>query len=202
MIELVSSTRRKSSSELLVFAKLLTGSLTHPLFKTAMVQQLIEKLKELVVPFEITLESIGSPASTGNLRDQRLALENHLTILITQVEQQLNQADLTDGERLTQTQAAGLAVRGRGRRTKQKFGLKHGLHPGEIIVTMPGRMQAHEVQITDDLVNFSNKEIVVSTLSVTEINGLKSGIQYAVFHRAYGRHAEKGLEGPLYILVQ
>jgi hypothetical protein len=199
MIELKSSTKDKSHSELLMFAKLLIGSLIHPIFNLPVMQVLVTRLKELTDPYGVTQEMVDSPLRSAKLRDQRAALTDHLTILITQAQLVLNQTELTDGERTTIAQSVGLEARVRGRRPSQKFSVQTGANSGEVTVTAEGGPRAHEVQYTDDLVTFSNKQVVVSTRSITTITGLKPGTRYAVFHRPHGPRVEKGLEGPLFI---
>jgi tRNA/tmRNA/rRNA uracil-C5-methylase (TrmA/RlmC/RlmD family) len=201
MIRLTSMNKKLKNDVLIRFTHHIHQCLVNPLFTHPVIQKLLQASRELVSQMENVVYAGRYQAQGVAVVAVRKQLENTLSLLITQAELLINDADLTDEEREAVAINAGFTLRKHSKRQKQQFGLKHAPGPGEIIVTMAGGKRAYEVQYTEDVVNFTNKEVVVSTASVTRLKGLKSGTRYAVFHRTHNRNENSAMVGPLFIVV-
>lgn len=201
MIRLMSLNKKLKNAELIRFTHRILECLVNPLFTHPVIQRLLNASRELVSQMEDKVYAGRYQAQGAETRVVRKELENTLSLLITQAEMLINDADLTDKEREALAIGAGLTLRQHSKRQKQQFALKRAPEPGEIIVTMEGGKRAYEVLYTDDVVNFTNKEVVISMVSVARLKGLKSGTRYAIFHRTHSRHEESKMEGPLFIVV-
>lgn len=201
MIRLSSLKKKLSNSELIRFTHIIIASMMNPLFNHPIIQKLLASCKDLLAKLEEKVNASPHPALSLEIEAIRKPLEEDLALLIDQVELLINDADLTDEERAALAVEAGFELRQQGRRTKQQFQVENGMAEGEIIVTMEGRKKAYEVLYTDDLVNYSNKQTVVSAVSVVTIKGLKSNTKYAIYYRAHGPNAENVMHGPLFVSV-
>jgi hypothetical protein len=202
MIKLLSLNTKLNNSELIRFTHFIISCMVNPIFNHPLIQKLLASVKELVAKMEAAVDAAPHLAQAADVEAVRKQLEDTLALLITQTEVVINDTDLTDEERVALAQGAGFTLRQYGKRTKQRFMVENGATAGEIIVTMEGNKKAYEVLYTDDVVNFNNKQTVVSAVSVATINGLKIDTKYAVFYRAHGPNTEKVVEGPLFITVR
>jgi hypothetical protein len=201
MIRLSFLKQKLSNLELIRFTHIIITSMVNPLFNHPVVQKLLASIKESLAKLEATANATSYHSQSLEISAIRTPLEKDMALLIDQVELLINDADLTDEERALLAVEAGFTLRQHGKRTKQKFEVTNGKAAGEIMVVMEGRKKAYEVMYTDDLVNYSNKQTVVSAVSVATISGLKSSTKYAVFYRAHGPKAENVMYGPLFVSV-
>lgn len=201
MIRLSSLNKKLSNSELIRFAHLIIASMVNPLFNHPVVQKLLASCKELLAKLEVAVDTPPHQSKPLEIDALRTPLEVALALLIDQVELLINHADLTDEERALLATEAGFTLRQKGKRPKQQFQLENGAAAGEVIVTMEGQKEVYEVLYTDDLVNYTNRQTMVSRLSVVTLAGLKSTTKYAVFYRTHGPKAENVTYGPLFVTV-
>jgi hypothetical protein len=201
MIRLSSSNKKLSNSELIRFIHLIIASMVNPLFNHPTVQKLLATCKELLTKLEAVVDTPPHQSQSLEIDALRTPLEENLALLIDQVELLINDADLTDEERALLASESGFTLRQQSKRPKQQFQVENGEAAGEVIVTMEGQKKVYEVLYTDDLVNFSNKQTMVSGVSVVTLSGLKSTTKYAVFYRTHGPKAEKVMHGPLFVTV-
>lgn len=193
--------KKLSNSELIRFTHLIIASMVNPLFNHPVVSKLLASCKELLAKLEAATDTKSHQSRSLEVNAVRAPLEKDLALLIDQVELLINDANLTDEERALLAVEAGFTLRKHTKRSRQKFEVTNGKADGEIMITMEGRQKAYEVLYTDDLVNFSNKQMITSAVSTVTITGLKSSAKYAVFYRAHGPKADKVVHGPLFVTV-
>jgi hypothetical protein len=151
-------------------------------------------------------QSLQSPTS-GSRKDRvqgaRIALELALTALGNEVAALANKGGLDLEDRLALVHGAGLDVKSYGTRNKRIFAVERGELAGTVncFAESAGTV-AHEWQYTADVTTLGNRVAApITTKSVTQISGLKSGQEHAFFHKPVKAGVETAWEGPIFIMV-
>ena len=113
-----------------------------------------------------------------------------------------NNPTLIYDQRVGIVHSAGMEVKNVGVPKKRVFAVANGNVEGSVHLTAAGGANAHEWQYTTDVATFTNRiATATTTVSTTDIAGLKSGSKYAFFHRPIVPGTTTDWEGPLFLVV-
>jgi hypothetical protein len=181
------------------YVECMTGN---QLFIAAYIVAKVLKVKDAVVALDKALKAPVSSTKTDNIKKARSLFDIEVTSLAGMVEDVANDPSLTDEDKTAVVHSAGMEVWETATPQKHTFKVKQGETSGSVIVYAKGKIPAHLVCYTEDVVEFKNRsEPIDSTSSIIPIEGLKKNTEYAFFHKAIKPKVKCDWEGPIIKMV-
>ena len=192
-----------SNAQVLVDAAHYTTNMTgNALFTAADIVAQVTATVTATTNLRNALNAATSDVKTDNINVARETLDRNLMILAGKVEAVANSPTLLDDQRLGIVHSAGMEVKTQTQPKKRVFAVNSGITEGSVHLTAAGGVNAHEWQYTSDVVNFTGRvSAPTTTVSSTEIDGLRSGSKYAFFHKPIVSGISTDWEGPLFLMV-
>ena len=167
------------------------------LFIAAYIVAKVAKVKDATIALDKALKAPVSATKTDDIRNARSTYDLEVTSLAGMVEDVANDPSLTEDQKKAVVHSAGMEVWETATPQKHTFKVKQGETSGSVIVYAKGKVAAHLVCYTEDVVDFKNRsEPIDSTSSIIPIEGLKKNTEYAFFHKAIKPKVKCDWEGP------
>jgi hypothetical protein len=152
-------------------------------------QEIIDKGDDVRTASDDLKTALAQPVSSirsNGIEVARKAWEKEVSALTNLEQMVVNDADVTDDEKINMVKSANREVARRGHGQKLKFTAKRGSRSGDVDFTAEVEdAVAHLYTWTDDLAEFTGKaDPWVSASAKTTAEGVPTGNELAFFHKA------------------
>ncbi len=152
---------------------------------------------------ETSLQAPISSSRSSNIVVSRMDWETAVRKLTNAQQTVLDNAVVSDEEKIAWILSANREVAGHGGNIKYTFAVQQGPNSGEVEVTAEvADAVAHLVTWTEDLVDFTKKaDPWTSTSAKTTVPHVPTGVRLAFFHKGIYATKRMDWEGPIYLTV-